>query len=260
MGRIIFVTSFKGGVGKTTLAANLASALTVLGKKVLVVDADYGNRCMDLVLGLESEALFDSADVIVGKTDFENAVVRHSENERLYFLPAPAFSGGTVSATGVTKLFDSIKERFDFVLVDSSAEDSDVYRAFARGAEDALIVTFHQSTAIRAAEKTAVMLDGLGFSNIRLVVNCFHKEQAEKGVLPDVLDMIQRTHVQLIGIIPFDMGAPTAQEAGRLPFTDKSSRLMPYEAATLNVAKRLCGKYISLLKDVYKPKKLKKYL
>ncbi|MBQ3081194.1 MAG: AAA family ATPase [Clostridia bacterium] len=260
MGRIIFVTSFKGGVGKTTLAANLASALTVLGKKVLVVDADYGNRCMDLVLGLENDVLFDSADVIGGKTDFENAVVRHSENERLYFLPAPAFSSGKVSATGVEELFASIKDRFDFVLVDSSAEDSALYRAFARGAEDALIVTFHQSTAIRAAEKTAIMLNGLGFSNVRLIVNCFHKEQAEDGVLPDVLDMIQRAHVQLIGIIPFDMGAPTLQEAGMLPFSKRRGKLMPYEAASLNVAKRLCGVYVPLLKDVYKPKKLKKYL
>lgn len=260
MGRIIFVTSFKGGVGKTTLAANLAAALTVLGKRVLVVDADYGNRCMDLVLGMESDALFDSADVIWGRTAFENAVVRHGENERLYFLPAPAFSGGGVPPTRVAKLFAEIKERYDFVLVDSSAEDGEVYRAFARSADDALVVTFHQSTAIRAAEKTAAMLSGIGFKNIRLVINCFHGEQAKDGALPNVLDIIQRAHIQLLGLIPFDMAVPTMQEAGMLSFGEGTKKLMMYEAAILNIAKRLCGHAVPLLKDVYKPKKLRKYL
>ena len=259
MGRIIFVTSFKGGVGKTTLAANLAAALTVLGKRVLVVDADYGNRCMDLVLGMESDALFDSADVIWGRTSFENAVVRHGENERLHFLPAPAFSGSGVPHTRVVELFARIKEQYDFVIIDSSAEDGEVYRAFARSADDALVVTFHQSTAIRAAEKTAITLSELGFSGVRLVINCFHGEQARDGALPDVLDIIQRSHVRLLGLIPFDMAVPVMQEAGALPYTG-SKRLMVYEAAVLNIAKRLCGVNIPLLDKVYNPKKLRKHL
>ena len=52
MGGSIFVTSFKGGVGKTTVCANLAGALCNLGHTVLVVDGDFGMRCMDIVLGL----------------------------------------------------------------------------------------------------------------------------------------------------------------------------------------------------------------
>ncbi len=260
MGRIIFVTSFKGGVGKTTLSAGLAAALTALGKKVLVADADYGNRCMDLVLGMESDVLFDSADVIWGRTETGNAIIRHGENERLYFLPAPAFSKEGVPPVRVAKLFAELKEDYDFIIVDSSAEDSEVYRAFARSADDAIVVTFHQSTAIRAAEKTAVMLSELGFSNIRLIINCFHSALAADGVLPDVLDIIQRAHIQLLGLIPHDMAVPAMQEAGMLPFTKQKRRLMVYEAAVLNTAKRLCGCSVPLLKDVYRPKKLKNYL
>lgn len=259
MGRIIFVTSFKGGVGKTTLAANLATALTVLGKKVLVVDADYGNRCMDLVLGLESSVLFDSADVIWGRVEFDSAAVRHDDNELLYFLPAPAFNKTVIPPVRVASLFASLKEKFDFIIVDSSAEDSDVYRAFARSADDAIVLSFHQSTAIRAAEKTAIMLQGIGFSNIRLVINCFHAEMAEDGVLPSVLEIIQRSHIQLLGLVPFDMGVIAMQEAGALPYAT-GKKLMLYEAAVLNIAKRLTGVNVPLLKDVCKPKKLKKHL
>lgn len=256
LGRIIFITSFKGGVGKTTLTANLATAFTVLGKSVLVVDADYGNRCMDLVLGMENSSLFDSSDVIGGRIQAQNAIAVHETNKKLFFLAAPAASGVGLSATETERVLAELKKKYDFVLVDSSAEDSEVYRAFARSADDALVVSFHQSTAIRAAEKTASVLSQLGFSNIRLVVNSYHKEAEEAGVLPSVLDIIQRAHIKLLGVVPFDLGVTLAQEKGALPYCG-GGRLKQYEAATLNIAKRILGQPIPLLKDVYKPKKLK---
>ncbi len=259
MGRIIFITSFKGGVGKTTLTANLAAAFCALGQKVLVVDADYGNRCMDLVLGMENSTLFDSLDVISGRASIENAIAVHETNKKLFFLSAPAVQDAVVSATETEKLLASLKDRFDFILVDSSAEDSDTYRAFARSAEDAVVVSFHQSTAIRAAEKTATVLSSLGFTNIRLVVNSYHKDAQEAGVLPSVLDIIQRSHIGLLGVVPFDFGVSPMQEKGALPYKS-SGKLAPFEAATLNIARRLLGDPVPLLKDVYKPKKLKEYL
>lgn len=259
MGRILFVTSFKGGVGKTTVAANISSALAALGKKVLVVDGDYGNRCMDLVLGLENASLFDGADAITGRVVATNAIVRHETEGRLFFLPAPAFFSGKLSPEDTCAFFSKLKEEFDFIVVDSSAEDSPTYRAFARAAEDALVVSLHQSTAIRAAEKTAAMLSELGFANIRMAVNCYRPEAARKGLLPTIAEIIGRAKIQLIGVIPFDDNVPTRQEAGALPFGGKG-RLLPYEAASINIAKRLTGGRVPLFKDVYKPKKLKKYL
>lgn len=259
MGRIIFVTSFKGGVGKTTVSANIASALALLGRRVLVVDADYGNRCMDLVLGMEDACLFDGADAITGRVDVHKAVKQHGVAAGLYFLPAPAFFSGSLSPEDTTAFFARLKADFDFIIVDSSAEDGDNYRAFARAAEDALVVTFHQTTAIRAAEKTAARLAELGYSNIRMVVNCYRAGAADKGLLPSMYDIIQGAKVQLIGAIPADEQVPLTQEAGRLPYLGKG-RLAPYEAATLNIAKRLMGASVPLFKDVYRPKKLKKYL
>ncbi len=259
MGRILFVTSFKGGVGKTTVAANISAALAALGKNVLVVDGDYGNRCMDLVLGLENAALFDGADAITGRVIAKNAIIRHEEQGRLYFLPAPAFFEGKLSPEDTCAFFAKLKAQFDFIVVDSSAEDSDTYRAFARAADDALVVSLHQSTAIRAAEKTAAMLSSLGFANIRMVVNCYRAAAAKKGLLPSMLDIIGRAKIQLIGVIPFDESVATRQEAGVLPYLEQR-KLLPYEAACMNIAKRYADERVPLFKDVYKPKKLKRYL
>ncbi len=258
MGRIIFVTSFKGGVGKTTVSANIASALVLLGRRVLVVDADYGNRCMDLVLGMEDDCLFDSADAIRGNIDVSAAIRAHGTVPGLYFMPAPAFFGGKLSPDDTVAFFSRLKRDYDFIIVDSSAEDSDTYRAFARAAEDALVVTFHQTTAIRAAEKTAAILSELGYSNIRMVVNCYRAKAAAEGLLPSMYSIIQGAKVQLIGAIPADDSVPVKQESGTLPYLGKG-RLSPYEAATLNIAKRLLGAPVPLFKDVYKPKKLKYY-
>lgn len=259
MGRIIFITSFKGGVGKTTLTASLAAAFCALGKKVLVVDADYGNRCMDLVLGMQSSLLFDGADVLDGRVSAAEAVAVHDTNKSLFFLAAPATPCGTVSAAATGALMERLRDGYDYILVDSSAEDNAVYRAFARSADDALVVSFHQSTAVRAAEKTASVLADMGFSNIKLAVNSYHAEAEKAGVLPSVRDIIERSHIGLIGVIPFDLNVTVMQEAGALPYSG-GGRLSSYEAAVLNTAQRITGRQVPLLKDVYKPKKLKSYL
>ena len=107
MGGSIFVTSFKGGVGKTTVCANLAGALCNLGHTVLVVDGDFGMRCMDIVLGLENEALFDLGDVLAGRTELERAVlVRQARLLADEVLPA-APEGSALLTVGGCTLCDS---------------------------------------------------------------------------------------------------------------------------------------------------------
>ena len=62
--KVILFTSCKGGVGKSTVCANLAMSEALLGKRTLVIDCDFGNRCMDILLGLSDEAIYDIGDVI----------------------------------------------------------------------------------------------------------------------------------------------------------------------------------------------------
>ena len=67
MTRVIIVTSLKGGVGKTTVTANLAMTLARKGHKVAAIDCDLESRCLDMVLGLENDSLYNISDALSGR-------------------------------------------------------------------------------------------------------------------------------------------------------------------------------------------------
>lgn len=255
MGRVIFVTAFKGGVGKTTAAAGIAAALASLGKKVCIVDADFGMRCMDLVLGMESRVLYDCVDVLAGRCALSDAVVPVGDSASLWFLPAPIrYDGSALPREKADELFAELRAEYDFCLVDSSAELSAYYRLFAREADEAIVVSLHQSTAVRAAEKTAANLASFGYRKIRLVVNGYRANLATEGGLPTLLDMIRRSSLPLLGAIPASETLPMEQERGETAFGGKERRrLRPHEAAFLNMALRLCGVHVPLLAGVAPP-------
>ena len=255
MGRVIFVTAFKGGVGKTTAAAGIAAALASLGKKVCIVDADLGMRCMDLVLGMESSVLFDCSDVLTGRCTLSDAIVPVGESGFLWFLPAPMrYDGRAFLKEKVEAMFAELRAAYDYCLVDSSAELSDYYRLFAGEADEAIVVSLHQSTAVRAAEKAAANLASFGHWRVRLVVNGYRLNMAYAGKLPTLLEMIRRSSVPLLGVIPASKTLPMDQERGETAFSGKERRrLRPYEAAFLNIALRLCGVSVPLLEGVAPP-------
>lgn len=255
MGRVIFVTAFKGGVGKTTVAAGIAAALASLGKKVCIVDADFGMRCMDLVLGMENRVLFDCSDVLSGRCTPSEAIVPVEGSDSLWFLPAPIrYNGHALSKEKANALFAELREAYDFCLVDSSAELSDYYRLFAGEADEAIVVSLHQSTAVRAAEKTAANLASFGHWRIRLVVNGYRARQAAAGKLPTLFEMIRRSSVPLLGAVPVSETLPADQERGETAFAGKEKRwLRSYEAAFLNIALRICGVGVPLLEGVAPP-------
>jgi len=257
-GRVIFITSFKGGVGKTTAAANIAAALRAFGYRALVIDGDFGMRCMDLVLGCESDTVFDCFDVLTGRCEPEKAI---AESEGLFFMPAPMnYSGEPIPADSFFALFSKLRQKFDFIIIDSSADPSPYYLSFARVADEAIIVAHHQSTAVRAAEKTAAKLSEW-FSDPKLIINGFHREYAEKGKLPSIVDIINRSTVGLIGVIPFDENLPADQEKGYVTLSsEKNARLKKYEAAFVNTTLRLLGKRVPLFHNVFTPKRKNYYL
>lgn len=260
MGSVIFVTGFKGGVGKTTVTAALASCLAALGQHVLVVDGDFGMRCMDLVLGTESRVVFDCNDLLYGRCTDDDAIV--SCRGRMDFLPAPMnYDGVSPPADAYRTLFGRLKKRYDFVLIDSGADLTDHYKYFASVADDAIVVSMHQSTSVRAAERTAQMLAGYNLRSMRIIINGFRKKSACEGRLPDVLDIIRASSLQLLGIIPYDDRIPTDQEQGTLAFGGSAGRkAKTYEIAFMNTAKRIMGQKVPLFAGQAVPAKIKSYL
>lgn len=261
MGRSIFVTSFKGGVGKTTVSGNLAYALATLNKKVLVIDGDFGMRCMDIVLGLESSGVFDAYDVLSGRCSVESAMITDPTNEMLSFLPAPMSIGHVnIDEATTKKLFSSLKRKFDYIIVDSAADITPVYLAFAKVCDDAIVVSQHQATSIRAAEKTAAKLSTFGFVNLRLVINSFRLENAKKGTQPRISEIMERVSVRLLGVVPYDDALPVDQDRGVVAFKEKRKHREPYEIAIMNIAKRITGDNVALLHELYKKNKREKDL
>ncbi len=248
LGRVIFVTGFKGGVGKTTVSANIAATLHALGKKVLVIDGDFGMRCMDMVLGLESETLFDCSDVLSGRCSATAAMTEVKGMQDFSFIPAPMnLSEERLPRSAFSQLIDELRGDYDFIIIDSCAEMTDYYLSFASVADEAIIVTLHQSTSVRAAEKTATRLSAMGIKELSLVVNGYRAQMAEKGKLPDIIDIINRSSVRLLGVVPYGEKLQAWQEATELAFTgDMKKKATKWESAFYNIACRLCGKRVKL--------------
>lgn len=257
MGRVIFVTGFKGGVGKTTVSANVASTLYALGNKVLVIDGDFGMRCMDMVLGMESETLFDCSDILSGRCAPTAALTEVYGHAGFSFIPAPMNLADTKLPTSAySSLFSELRDEFDYIIVDSCAEMTDYYMSFASQADEAVIVTLHQSTSVRAAEKTAARLSAMGIEKLSLVVNGYRANFAEKGRLPDIVDIINRSSVRLLGVVPYSEKLQASQEAAELSFAGNlRKKATPWENAFYNIAKRLCGERIRLFEGADQLKK-----
>lgn len=260
MGKVIFVTGFKGGVGKTTVSANIAATLYALGNRVLVIDGDFGMRCMDMVLGLESEALFDCSDVLSGRCSPAAAMNDVRGYMGFSFIPAPISNDESLPADAFVDLITQVREDFDYIIIDSCAEMTDYYLAFASAADEAIIVTLHQSTSVRAAEKTAMRLSAMGVPKLSLVVNGYRAAYAEKGRLPSIADIINRSSVRLLGVVPYSEKLQASQEAAELSFMgDLRKKARQWEAAFYNIASRIDGARVPLFYGVESPKRRKAY-
>ncbi|EIK6798476.1 AAA family ATPase, partial [Salmonella enterica subsp. enterica serovar Saintpaul] len=88
MARIIVVTSGKGGVGKTTSSAAIATGLAQKGKKTVVIDFDIGLRNLDLIMGCERRVVYDFVNVIQGDATLNQALIKDKRTENLFILPA----------------------------------------------------------------------------------------------------------------------------------------------------------------------------
>ena len=136
MAKCIVITSGKGGVGKTTVTANLGFRLASLGKRVCITDADFGLNNLDVVTGVENLVVYDVVDCIEGKCRAKQALIQSPVNKNLYILPAVhSFFKGEVSSENLKELIDGLSPSFDYILIDCPAgiDDGATIRLRDRG-------------------------------------------------------------------------------------------------------------------------------
>ena len=202
MAKKIVITSGKGGVGKTTITANLGVALSNMGLKVLLVDIDFGLNNLDVVLGVENKVCYDINDVLACKCRIKQALVQCGDKRSLYVLPSGNLNpASSISGQNIKLLLDSVDILFDYIILDCPAGiDAGFHRAVSC-ADKAILVVSPNLTSIRDADKVVSVLRSYELENIGLVVNRARGDliASSKMMLP--YDIEQILKVKLIVII-----------------------------------------------------------
>ncbi|WP_035107360.1 septum site-determining protein MinD [Desulfovirgula thermocuniculi] len=241
--RVFVVTSGKGGVGKTLVAAGLGAALASLGHRVALVDADTGLRKLDVALGLENRVVYDSVDVVRGRCSLREALVRDKRLGTLYFLPAAQREDKTaVSPEDMREICARLAESFDFVLVDSPAGIEHGFRTAARAAEAALLVTTPDIAAVRDADRVAGLLAEVGLAAPLLVVNRARPRLERTGDSLSPEDVAEALRLRPFAVLPEDERAVVCGNRG-LPVTldPASAAGRALRAAALRLAGEPCA-------------------
>ncbi|MCT7378337.1 septum site-determining protein MinD [Chelativorans salis] len=252
MGKVIVVTSGKGGVGKTTSAAALGAALAQRNEKTVVVDFDVGLRNLDLVMGAERRVVYDLINVIQGDAKLPQALIRDKRLEALYLLPASQTRDkDNLTARGVEAVVGALKKSFDWVICDSPAGIERGATLAMRHADIAVIVTNPEVSSVRDSDRIIGLLDAKTVKAERgeciekhLLLTRYDPNRAERGDMLKVDDVLEILSIPLLGIIPESMDVLRASNIGS-PVTLADSRSAPAQAY-LQAARRLTGESVQI--------------
>jgi septum site-determining protein MinD len=246
MSRVIVITSGKGGVGKSTVTANLGTAIAQLGKKVCLIDADFGLRNLDLLLGLEQRVVYTVMDVLAGECSLEKALVKDKRTNGLCLLPAAQNrTKDAISPAEMKEIVANLSHRFDYVFVDCPAGIEMGFRNAIAAADEALVVTTPDVTAVRDADRVVGLLESEDMKSIRLIVNRLRPEMVETDEMLSVEDIVDLLVIPLIGIVPDDKKVITSSNRGE-PLVLEENPSLP-ALAIKNIAQRLEGNEIPYL-------------
>jgi len=240
--RRIVLTSGKGGVGKTTTTANLGAALAKRGKRVVLVDADIGLRNLDLVLGLEKRIVFDLVEVVEGRCQLRQALIKDKRFQSLSVLPAAQTRDkASVSEQQFADVVNGLDELADYVLIDCPAGIEHGFRNAVAGAAEAIVVTTPEVSSIRDADRVIGKLNERDMA-IRLIINRIRPEMVRTGDMMSVEDVVDILNVKLVGLIPDDEEVIDTTNRGEPIVLVPDSRLGEiYE----KIARRLNGENVA---------------
>lgn len=246
MSRIIVITSGKGGVGKTTCTANLGMALAQNGRKIAVVDADFGLRNLDLLLGLENRIVYTAVEVLAGECRLDQALVKDKRQPNLVLLPAAQNRNKeAVNPDQMKQLVGELAENQDYLLIDCPAGIEMGFMNAIAGAKEAIIVTTPEISAVRDADRVIGLLEANDVKKLNLIVNRLKPAMVQEDMMMSVKDVQEILAVPLLGVIPDDERVIVSTNKGE-PLV-LSPTLTLAGLAFNNIARRLEGETVPFL-------------
>ncbi|MEO1208150.1 MAG: septum site-determining protein MinD [Cyanobacteria bacterium J06638_20] len=246
MTRTIVVTSGKGGVGKTTTTANLGMALAQRGRKVAVMDADFGLRNLDLLLGLENRIVYTAIEVLAGDCRMDQALVKDKRQPNLALLPAAQNrTKEAINADQMKQLVESLSESFEFILVDCPAGIELGFQNAIAPAQEALVVTTPEISAVRDADRVVGLLEANDVKKQHLIINRIKPAMIQEDLMMSVRDVQEILAIPLTGVIPDDERVIVSTNKGEPLVLEQ--RLTLAGLAYQNIARRLEGEEVPFL-------------
>lgn len=200
----IVVTSGKGGVGKTTVTANLGIALATMGLRVVLIDVDFGLNNLDVVMGVEGKVVYDLLDILEGRCRVKQALVQDLSRKNLFVLPSGNCDSSSVSISGqnIKLVIESLSPIFDYVLIDCPAGIDIGFHRAVSCADEAIIVTTPHLPSLRDADKVVTILNSYKPDNIGLIVNRARGDLIMNDKMMTPFDISGLLKTELIGVLP----------------------------------------------------------
>ncbi len=203
-GKIIVITSGKGGVGKTTATASIGAALALEGKRVAVVDMDIGLRNLDVVLGLENRIVFNIVDVAKKKCRIKQAAIKDRRIDNLFLIPASQSDNKDVlKPEDIIRISGDLRKEFDFILMDCPAGIERGFENAVAAADEAVVICTPEVSAVRDADRIIGMLFARSITP-KLLINRIVPHMVENGDMLSHKDVMDVLSIDLIGLVEMD--------------------------------------------------------
>jgi septum site-determining protein MinD len=242
-GRAIVITSGKGGVGKTTATANLGIGLAKHDRKVVMLDGDIGLRNLDIIMGLENRIVYHLVDVVSGRCQVRQALVKDKRFSHLCLLPASQVDHKEdISPQQMRDLTAQLKEEFDFVLIDCPAGIEQGFRNAVAGADEAIVITTPDVSPVRDADRVIGLLQNT-LGDPQLIINRMSTEMVKRGDMLNQQDVLDILAVRLLGIVPEDEEVVVAGNRGSpVILNERSESGKAYE----RIVRRILGEEVPI--------------
>jgi len=205
MARAIVMTSGKGGVGKTTVTANLGRHLASKNLRVCLLDMDIGLNNLDVVMNMEDRVVYTITDVIEGKCRLREALIQDDYFPLLYLLSSGGINQNlTITLNQLKCIVDELHKMFDYILIDCPAGIDVGFKRAVSFADEAIVVTTPHLSSIRDADKVITILTSYGITNKRFVINRARGDLIQDKIMFDVHDIGKTLGIEFGGVIPED--------------------------------------------------------